>query len=56
MFQRSWGANAVIYSLFLVARDCDFDKSSAGEGESEALSRNYDDPQQSESALMLAKV
>lgn len=56
MFQRSWGANAVIYSRFLVAGECDFDKPSAGEGESEALTRNYDNPLQTESALMLAKV
>ena len=56
MFQRSWGANAVIYSRFLVAGECDFDKLSAAEEGSEALPRNYDNPLQTESALMLAKV
>jgi len=56
VFQRSWGANAAICSPFLVARDCDFDKLSAAEEGSEALPRNYDDPQQPKSALMLAKV
>jgi hypothetical protein len=56
VFQRSWGANAAICWLFLVARDCDFDKLSAAEEGAEALPGNYDDPQQPRSALMLAKV